>query len=214
MLGVLCVGLALICSPIPMSISYAILTHDVAPVWLIVFNPLFNFALVIAGLWLAIGAPVLFALSWHKSNLRPFRVYALIIWPMSWGLFASFFGANAGWAERRAGLVRASRRAQPLTAAIEQYRANNGAPPAALDHLVPRYLAAIPPTGMTAYPAWRYLGPADRPEGADFGSYELYVRTNFGLNFDRFYYWPEQDSPEFSSSGRIERIGDWAYLHE
>ncbi len=210
----LCLLAVLICSPIPMSISYAILTHQVAPIWLIIFNPLFNFALVIAGLWLVVGAPALFAASWKNPKLRPFRWHALMVWPLSWGLFASFFGANGGWSERRHGLIAASQRTQPLIAAIEKYRADNGQPPDELTDLVPQYIAVIPSTGMTAYPNWRYLGPTNRPRGGDYHSYELGVPTPFGLNFDVFYYWPEENYPASSSNGRIERIGKWAYLHE
>lgn len=210
-LSALCVVALLICSSIPNAISYAISTHDVAPIWLMLFHPNFAWILIVPGLWIAVGAPAVFVASGKQPRLRPYRVYMLIVWPLSWGLLASFVGANGGWDERRAGLIAASARAQPLINAIEQYRADKGALPAELGDLVPQYLSAIPNTGMTAYPKFYYRNHEKRIEGALFHSYEFGIHTNYGLSFDRFYYWPENNYPPSSS---IERIGNWAYLHE
>ena len=49
---------------------------------------------------------------------------------------------------------RVSDRSQPLIEAIEAYVDENGVAPSSLDELVPRYLAAVPSTGMAAYPAY------------------------------------------------------------
>lgn len=212
--GALCVVIVLVCSSIPMSVSYAISTHDVAPIWISIFHPYLAWLWTVAQLGIVVAAPIVFLASWKVAQLRPFRFYALLVWPLSWGLLASFIGSNAGWGERRAGLINASVRTIPLIVAIENYRFDNGAPPATLTALVPRYIAAIPPTGMTAYPEFYYYSTAKRPEGATFHSYEVGVQTPFGLSFDRFYYWPEADYPKLSRSGRIERVGNWAYLHE
>ena len=212
--GALCILLALICSPIPMSISYAISTRDVAPFWIGIFHPSTAWLWTVAQLGLVVGAPIVFLASWKIATLRPLRIYALLVWPLSWGLFASFVGSNAGWLQRRVGLMDASVRAIPLIVAIENYRFDNGKPPAKLSDLMPQYLRAIPATGMAAHPNFYYYSDTKRPEGATFHSYEVGVQTPFGLSFDRFYYWPENNYPKTSRSGRVERIGDWAYLHE
>ena len=34
------------------------------------------------------------------------------------------------------------------------------------------------------------------------------------LQFDCFVYWPERNYPEHMYGGWVERMGDWAYVHE
>jgi hypothetical protein len=47
-------------------------------------------------------------------------------------------------------------RGAPLVKAIQAYEADTGKPPASLQVLVPRYLVAIPTTGLDASPDYRY----------------------------------------------------------
>jgi len=47
-------------------------------------------------------------------------------------------------------------RSAPLVAAIHAFENEHGRPPAALQELVPRYLRAVPGTGMGAYPHYHY----------------------------------------------------------
>jgi hypothetical protein len=43
----------------------------------------------------------------------------------------------------------------------------------------------------------------------------LVVFTPSGaINFDQFMYFPNRNYPEQGFGGWIERIGDWAYVHE
>ena len=38
-----------------------------------------------------------------------------------------------------------------------------------------------------------------------------------GTNFDEFFYWPTRpyvEGPDESLGGSVQRLGDWAYLHE
>jgi len=35
-----------------------------------------------------------------------------------------------------------------------------------------------------------------------------------GLNWDVFFYWPSKNYPNYIYGGSVERIGDWAYVHE
>ena len=220
-LGALCVVLALYLSPLSMQINYAIATHDVSRFWIRAF-PNGAFLLVFPGLILAIAAPcyVVGSLIYariQREKPKPTMGYVAVIWLVNWAILAGLFATakpRVFWSQRRAGLQRAATRAQPLIAAIERYKADEGRTPANLEELVPRYTPQIPATGMAAYPEFRYSSRARRPGGADVGVYELSVFTPFGLSFDRFYYWPDRAYPEISSSGGIERVGDWAYLHE
>jgi hypothetical protein len=43
----------------------------------------------------------------------------------------------------------------------------------------------------------------------------LYVDTpRAGINFDQFIYLPLTNYPPRGFGGRLERLGDWAYVHE
>ena len=49
----------------------------------------------------------------------------------------------------------------------------------------------------------------------DDNSWVLYIDTpSGGINFDMFMYFPNQNSPKTGYGGVLERIGDWAYVHE
>lgn len=56
----------------------------------------------------------------------------------------------------RAEVDRVIERAKPLVAAIHSYERATGEPPVSLDALVPRYLAAVPSTGLNASPDFDY----------------------------------------------------------
>ena len=34
------------------------------------------------------------------------------------------------------------------------------------------------------------------------------------MDFDVFFYWPSETYPDAIYGGVVERIGDWAYVHE
>ena len=112
---------------------------------------------------------------------------------------------------RMLGFELAAERAAPLVAAIKAYERDNGAPPATLDELQPHYLPErpkrIPPfelvTGETARS--EYGGNA----------WVLVAVVSTGLiNWDLFVYFPNQQYPELGYGGSIERVADWAYVHE
>lgn len=101
-----------------------------------------------------------------------------------------------------------------LVTAIQSYEHARGAPPPALDALVPEFLAAVPGTGMAAYPAYEYFtGQAARR--FDDNPWVLSVPApHGGINFDRFLYFPRQNYPKRGYGGSLQRIHDWAYVHE
>lgn len=121
---------------------------------------------------------------------------------------------------RLAGMVRTSafqrlaKRCEPLVAAIQKYSQERGKPPESLHELVPRYLPAIPTTGMPAYPKFEYRAGREASEWAG-NPWVLYVNTpSTGLNWDRFLYFPLQNYPSTGYGGSLERMGSWVYVHE
>ncbi|MBI4583357.1 MAG: hypothetical protein HY717_04970 [Planctomycetes bacterium] len=112
-------------------------------------------------------------------------------------------------------------RSAPLVKAIQDHERRRGRPPEKLEALVPEFLPAIPRTGMSGYPEYKYW------TGASAGWWEgnpwiLCVSTSCGpLNWDRFLYFPLQNYPDPNDRGKVdrysgwfERMGDWAYFHE
>lgn len=94
-----------------------------------------------------------------------------------------------------------SERSAALVEAIKLYERDAGAAPDVLADLVPRYLAKIPRTGMSAFPEYHYTAmPCSAGSAWSIGIF---------VGFDMFFYCPEQDYPS-----RVEMIGDWGYIRD
>lgn len=180
------------------------------------FNPGFAFTMIIMGIFIAFAAfcIALGALieAYQQRELTPKFGYATLFCG-TYGLVLLFYpGIGIAWPARRAGLQQAATDALPLIGAIEKFRLNNNRAPHNLEELVPIYLSEIQRTGMAAYPRFDY---SIHNERAKFQTYQLQVKTFVGfVNWDTFNYWPEGDYPTEMYGGRVERIGDWAYVHE
>ena len=101
----------------------------------------------------------------------------------------------------------------PLITAIGDYEKDHGEYPWALHELVPGYIQEIPETGMKNYPEYRYFagkGARDYEENP----WVIVMNSGYGMGFDLFMYFPLQNYPERGYGGSIERLGDWAYVHE
>ena len=73
---------------------------------------------------------------------------------------------------------------------------------------------SIPSTGMAAYPTYRYLTGTDALE-YEGNSWVIVVHAPLGLlDFDSFLYFPKQNYPKHGYGGYLERVEDWAYVHE
>lgn len=99
----------------------------------------------------------------------------------------------------------AGERAAPLVAAIERHVVEAGRPPARLQDLVPRWLDRLPtrvPELTIEHEAFGnpWILQASVPSGV--------------LNWDQFFYFPNQDYPARGHGGSWQRLGRWAYLHE
>jgi hypothetical protein len=64
---------------------------------------------------------------------------------------------------------------------------------------------------MAAYPEFEYSTEAN--ETGDLWSLRVATPVGF-VNWDMLLYLPSQRYPEHGYGGRIERIQDWAYVHE
>lgn len=172
--------------------------------WLTGISLMAVFTFVIAPAWLIAGL-VLFVRS-------PYRKQAL--WMSGSGLVGilSFVGAMAtAKAVRHPTFQDLAERSKPLVGAIKKFEKENGTPPARLDALVPEYLTSVPGTGIPVCPDYRY----SLKSWVEPNLWELSVPCPFGLvNWDQFLYLPEQNYPEKGYGGSLERIGDWAYVHE
>ncbi len=115
------------------------------------------------------------------------------------------------------GAQRAAHRGDEIVDAIHRYESFSGKLPNALEELVPRELESIPDTGMIGFPSFQYVGPKDptlQDKERPFKKYELRVDLYKLLQFDCLVYWPEGNYPDFMYGGGVERIGEWAYVHE
>lgn len=151
----------------------------------------------------------------------PYRAKAitLLVSALTFLLICFALGRGAG-VVRQAGFAALAERSAPLIAAIRQFHSDTGIPPDSLAGLVPRYLAEIPGTGMGAYPDYEYYVEND-VDDRGIASWVLLVRTPMGgLNRDRFIYRPDGNYPDkynYPIKGygtSLERIGDWAYVHD
>ena len=89
-----------------------------------------------------------------------------------------------------------------LIAAIRSFEQAERRSPFALAELVPRYLPAVPGTGMGGYPRYEYLR---RPENGDWG---LSIPVgSIPMDWTALEYDPRGEYPPYST-----RLGRWAYV--
>jgi hypothetical protein len=102
-------------------------------------------------------------------------------------------------------------RFQPLIGAIKAYEKETGSPPSNLKLLQPKYIEKLPTsTDMGGYPNYEYQVFEDSDS-----KWELSVPCSSNpLNWDVCFYWPSQKYPDQIYGGSVERIDDWAYVHE
>lgn len=115
---------------------------------------------------------------------------------------------------RMHGFGKLAERSAPLVKSIYDYEAKYGNAPENLEALVPEFIPSVPNTGMAAYPDYYYM-VGERARKWDGNPWILYVETpSGGINFDKFMYFPNQNYPKRGYGGSLERIEDWAYVHE
>lgn len=135
------------------------------------------------------------------------------------GLFlgCGYFCALLAKRARVLAFDRLASRSAPLVAAIEAYSKDHGRPPTALQNLVPTYLPRVPETGMPGASRYAYetASPGGRANLYPGVPWELSIPCSLGFgNGDTFFYWPSHNYPRDTGAGSVDRIRDWAYLHE
>ena len=127
-------------------------------------------------------------------------------------LVAFICSVQLGESVRMSAFHRLAKRSQPLVAAVRAFEQRHGRPPESLQALVPEFLPSVPSTGLGAYPEYRYSTLAMDYEG---NPWVITVFTPSGaINFDQFMYFPLTNYPKRGYGGYLERVGDWAYVHE
>ncbi len=126
----------------------------------------------------------------------------------------TMIGSKTGSKIRMKGFTLLAERSKPLVEAIKKYEREHGTPPESLEALIPKYLPQIPSTRMSAYPKYEYVS-GEKARHYDGNPWALYVFTpSGGINFDQFLYFPLQNYPQSGYGGSLERVGEWAYVHE
>ena len=106
-------------------------------------------------------------------------------------------------------------RSDSFVAAIKDFERDRGRPPQTLAELVPAYVPAIPSTGMGAYPDYEYVAGTEAESRFHGNPWVLWVDTpSGGINWDMFIYYPRQNYPSNAHGGWLERVKQWAYVHE
>lgn len=141
------------------------------------------------------------------------------LWVLHLALLATvsqFGGCIVKGSVRRNAIARIEERAEPLIAAIRAFERTEGVAPHQLEALVPGYLPAIPSTGMGDGREFRYRWGEAKDVGDLHGNpWALRVpMPTLSLSFDSLIYLPEGNYPEEGFGGRLERMGEWAYVHE
>ena len=145
--------------------------------------------------------------------IRRVRRYSAVLVLCSVAYLGAFvLSVRIGESVRISAFHRLAERSRPLVAAVRAFEQKYGRPPESLQALVPDFISSVPSTGMGAYPEYRYSTPATNHDG------NPWVITIFtpsgGINFDQFMYFPLTNYPKTGYGGWLERVGDWAYVHE
>ena len=144
-----------------------------------------------------------------RSRTRQAAIAVLVV---VGGLILCFIPARlAAYRLRMLGFSLAASRAQPLVQAIKRHVADHGRPPDGLLALIPRYIDRIP----SGLPELEFVTGERARKGYGGNEWALYAVVPTGvLNWDQFLYLPDQRYPEVGYGGWLERVGDWAYVHE
>lgn len=161
----------------------------------------------------ALAAVPTFLVALVGLAFQRFRRFSAALALCSLAYFVAFIlSVRIGEGVRMSAFHRLAERSKPLVAAVHAFEQKHGRPPESLQTLVPEFLPSVPSTGMGAYPKYEYSTSATNYDG------NPWVITIFtpsgGINFDQFMYFPLTNYPKTGYGGWLERVGDWAYVHE
>lgn len=162
----------------------------------------------------ALAAMVVFCVSLLGLVFRPIRFISGVGALCSLGFVAGFIlSIFVSEKIRINAFRRLAERSEPLVAAIRAYEERYGKPPESLEALVPEFISSVPTTGMGAYPKYQYELTNKANQHGNPWIITIFTPSG-GINFDQFMYWPLTNYPARGYGGWIERVGDWAYVHE
>jgi hypothetical protein len=124
----------------------------------------------------------------------------------------AYLGTGLARPQRLRSIEHVPSRASALVQAIEAFERDQGRAPDRLEELVPRYLDAIPPTGLGGHPRWFYnRAPySSHPSDAEYGDNPWLLKLFVGSRFVgscQVLYFPDRRYPAGAT-----RIGEWAYI--
>jgi hypothetical protein len=115
---------------------------------------------------------------------------------------------------RMDGFQRLASEAAPLVAAIHEYSEKHGLPPESLDQLEFKYPEKQDIKGGKL-PKFKYFSGDFSQDRFHGNPWVLVLETPTGpLKWDQFLYYPLQNYPPLGHSGWLEKVGQWAYVHE
>ncbi len=165
--------------------------------------------------WLCLSGMVIMAVSLLGLFLSKIRCASMAVF-IGAGLMVTLSVISLKSADRirLQGFERLSQEAAPLVAAIHAYNEEFGHPPESLKELHVSYPSdhAIKGGGL---PDFEYL-PGDQATSRYHGNpWVLILETPTGpLRWDQFLYYPLQNYPSLGHGGWVEKVGEWAYVHE
>lgn len=161
-------------------------------------------------LQVVLGPPTLLALLILSivDKQRRWPITFAIALCISFAMWFLPFRFSAG--ARENGLQRAVHNAKPIIEAIEKYQGDKGRLPVSLSNLTPKYLEAIPETGMAGYKEFRYEAT---PVAASRQNYRLWIPMPLFIDFNDLTYLPES-SMERPLERAESRYGDWVFFHD
>jgi hypothetical protein len=107
------------------------------------------------------------------------------------------------------GLV--AERSEPLVQAIQRYEKDSGRPPATLEALLPRHLAALP----LGIPPYRVLAGDEARNRCSGSRWILIADVGTGiLNWDEFLYTEAKAGEKCGFTSSRRSLGSWFYYHE
>ena len=198
------------------ALAYALATRRWRALWLL---PVVLFAVVgnkfMAALFF-VGAALSAPMATLAALIRPTREKWILAGKLILIVLTAMGSIRLFGHLRMLGAQGAAERGEALIEAIDRFQAREGRLPGSLDELVPRDLPSIPETGMMGFRSFEYVGPASETAGEErlFETYEIRVNLYQLLQFDSLVYWPEENYPDWMYGGGVERIGEWAYVHE
>jgi len=165
--------------------------------------------------WLCLFGMVIMAVSLFGLFFNKVRCASMAVF-IGAGLMVTLSVISLKSADRirSHGFERLSLEAAPLVAAIHAYNSEFGYPPESLKDVHVNYPSDHAIKGGEL-PDFKYL-PGDQATSRYHGNpWVLMLETPTGpLRWDRFLYYPLQNYPSLGHGGWIEKVGEWAYVHE